>query len=450
MADIERRRLLRRTAALAPVLLLSAATLREQGDAADGTPQAGSGVDAALSVSVADHGAVGDGRADDTRAVEAAVRTVLDGRREDGQVTREVVFPAGIYRVTRADALLSSPASGTADQVRGLSLRGVGKRSSEIFFDSPAKESTDPFENNLMTAANRLRALRVSDLSFRSQNPHQSWLYCWSRDADDRSLTVPAHGTGANQDFVLQDVEWRGPWKRVIGLDGDGQSNLNSEWAFYSCHASNTASFTDAFLHSGMSPQFEQQDQFLNFWFYACKLEYASGTLLRLDKGGFVNVFGGSWIAGLDESRPSTIFSMPSSSHFASVQNLVVVGTRFELRHPGVTLLDSAWSGPGAHITFQNVSDASQSFRDWAPEATTVVLRPREGAVPTVKFIGSELMGHHRVEGAAPATGRIVYDTCNMTNHPTGGVGPGGFLRHVGAAPAHRFVDCYGVPDSTG
>ena len=48
-----------------------------------------------------------------------------------------------------------------------------------------------------------------------------------------------------------------------------------------------------------------------------------------------------------------------------------VLGTRFELRHPGVTLMDCGWSGASAHITFQNVSDASQSFRDWAAEATS-------------------------------------------------------------------------------
>jgi len=446
---MDRRRLLQRGAAMAPVLLLSAATLGSRPGEETQAPDGG-GTDPALSVSVRDFGAKGDGDTDDTKAIEAAQRAVLRSRRDDGQVTREIVFPAGTYRVTRQDALLGSPSNGSADQVRGLTLRGIGKRGSEIFFDTDAGASKSAFDNNLMTAANRLRALRVTGLSFRSQNPNQNWIYCWSRDEGGAALRQPSRGVGGNQDFVLEDVEWRGTWNRVIGLDGDGESNLNSEWAFYNCHVSNSGEFTDAFLHSGMSPQYTQQDQFLNFWFYACKFEYAAGTLLKLRKGGFVNIFGGSWIAGVESSKPATLLSMPPESHVDSVQNLSVVGTRFELRHPGVTLMNCGWSGASAHITFQNVSDASQSFRDWAAEATPVVLRPRDGAVPTVKFLNCELMGHHRVEGAAAQKGRIVYDGCNMANHPQGGVGPGRFLRYDGAAPSYRFVDCYGVPDTSG
>ena len=92
---------------------------------------------------------------------------------------------------------------------------------------------------------------------------------------------------------------------------------------------------------------------------------------------------------------------MPPGDHLASVQGLVVTGTRFELRHPTAQLMDCAWSGPTAHITFQNISDGSQSFRDWAADATTVLLRPASGALPTVKFLNSELMGHHLVQQAA-------------------------------------------------
>ncbi len=449
--SIDRRRLLAGGVALAPLALLSAATARGELVTQDpSTDPAGAGADPQLFVSVTDHGAVGDGQADDTEAVRAAVQQVLAGRRDDGQLTRALILPAGVYRVTKPDALLGSPGDGSSDQVRGLTIQGVGKRSTEVLFDSPAKASDDPFDNNLMTAANRLRGLRVSGLSFRSTNPNQSWLYCWSRDGDDASLRVPAHGVGGNQDFVLQDVEWRGPWKRVIGLDGDQQSNLNSEWAFYNCHASNTTSFADAFLHSGMSPQFKQQDQFLNYWFFACKFEYGSGTLLRLDKGGFVNVYGGSWIAGINDDKPATFFAMAPDTHVDSVQNLLVSGTRFELRHSGVRLLDSGWYGPTAHLTFLNVSDGSQAFRDWAAQAQTVLLRPRDGRLPTVKFLNSELMGYHQVQGATAGAGKVVYDGCNFSNVSSGGVGPQGFLRYEGAAPSHRFVDCYGVPDSAG
>ena len=444
---IERRRLLTAAAAITPLALLSASSDRSRA-AAPPTPPTGPATDL-LAISVLDHGAVGDGQTDDTVAVRAAVQAVLDSRRDDGQVTRILSFPAGIYRVTQADALLGTPAGGKDGQVRGFTIQGIGKRSTEIFFDLDAHDSDNPRDNNLMTAANRLRGLRVSGLSFRSANARLSWLYCWS-SADSDAATTTTYPSGANQDFVLDDVEWRGPWNRVIGLDGDEQSNLNSEWAFYNCHASNTASFDDAFLHSGMTPRFQQQDQFLNFWFYACKFEYAAGTLLRLDKGGFVTVNGGSWIAGIDDNRPATLFSMPPGDHLASVQGLIVTGTRFELRHPTAQLMDCAWSGPTAHITFQNISDGSQSFRDWAGDATTVRLRPANGALPTVKFLNSELMGHHLVQQAKTGGGRVVYDGCSFSNAPQGGVGADQFLRYEGSPPSYRFVDCYGAPDAAG
>lgn len=401
-------------------------------------------------VVVTDFGAVGDGVTDDSDAIARARDAVLSMRINEGQVTRELFFPAGTYRVTKPDTLLSTPRAGTADQIRGYTIRGVGKRTSEIYFDSAAEASEDRFANNLMTAANRLRAFRVSSMSFRSQNPHQSWIYCWSRDDRDADYEEPDFGAGSNHDFVLVDVEWRGQWKRGIGLDGDQVSNLNSEWVFLHCHINNTGTFADAFLHAGMSPHHRQQDQFLNYWFYSCKFEYSHGTLLKLSKGGFVNVFGGSWIAGIGTDEPAIFFHMPEAPHFASTQTLVVVGTRFELRHSSVRLLDSAWAGAAAHITFQGVSDSAHGFQPWASDANTVIVRARDGEIPTIRFTDCELMGYHEVVGAQPRRGRIIYDGCNFTNHSQGGLGATtGFLRYQGSPPSYRFIDCYGVDDAS-
>ena len=459
MKRFDRRQMLRGTIVAAPVLALSASALDAGQRPATSTvpgaavPPEGTVVTpplpATLQVSVADHGAKGDGTTDDTAAIVAARDAVLATRVNDNQLAAELFFPAGIYRITTPDALLASPTDGSADQVRGYTVRGMGKRTSEIFFDSDAGETDDPFAHNLMTAANRIRAMRVSSISFRSENANQSWMYCWSRDDGDKNLEQPDVGSGSNHDVVLSDVEWRGAWKRVIGLDGDQQSNLNSEWAFYSCHVNNTGTFADAFLHCGMSPEHDQQDQFLNFWFYACKFEYAHGTLLKFSKGGFINVFGGSWIAGINSDEPATFFHMPATSHFDSTQNLVVVGTRFELRHHEVTLLDTAWGGPSAHITFQNISDSALSFQPWAADTNPVLVRSESGSIPTLKFLNSELMGYHRVLGAKAGQGRVVYDGCNFANHPGGGVGDDGFLRYAGGQPSYRFVDCYGVEDDS-
>jgi hypothetical protein len=219
--------------------------------------------------------------------------------------------------------------------------------------------------------------------------------------------------------------------------------------AFERCHLTNSACFTDAFLHSGITKpeEYKQQDQFLNFWFTDCKFEYREGDCLKFNKGGFINVRGGSWIM-LAEGAGGTFFKMGDYSHFDSTMTLLVTGTRFELRNPHTVMLDTHWSGSSAHITFQNVSDGSAGYRPFAANANTVRLRPRNGASPNVRFANCELMGFHRVFGEADKGGRIVYEQCNFRNYPAGGVNrEDGFLRYDGKPPRYRFIDCYGVSD---
>ena len=142
---------------------------------------------------------------------------------------------------------------------------------------------------------------------------------------------------------------------------------------------------------------------------------------------------------------------MSPGDHLASVQNLVVTGTQYELRHRKVQLMDCGWSGPSAHITFQNVSDGSARASGTGPTRhRRWSCRPKGGDLPTVKFLDGELMGYHQVQGATTGRGKVVYDGCNFSNITSGGVGPQGFLRHDGNPPSYRFVDCYGVPDSAG
>ncbi|MGW0810157.1 glycosyl hydrolase family 28-related protein [Nonomuraea sp. NPDC002799] len=64
------------------------------------------------SVDVKDHGAKGDGVTDDSDAIKAAVTAAIAGR-SNGIVKKEVFFPPGNYKVTRAPGTASSASTAT-------------------------------------------------------------------------------------------------------------------------------------------------------------------------------------------------------------------------------------------------------------------------------------------------------------------------------------------------
>lgn len=358
-------------------------------------------------INVRDYGAVGNGSTDDTAAIERARDAVFASRNGNGWLTHHLYFPAGIYRVTKADVLLPKGPDTAKTKINGYVIEGQGKRSSEILFDA-APSGGDAFANNLLTAYGRLRQLRVREISFRAARPGLNWIYCWASVAG-----------GTNQDFAFDDVEWRGPWNRVIGLDGPADSNLNSEWAFNRCHLANDVVLGDAFLHSGMTPTHSQQDQFLNFWFRDCKFEYQSGTLLRFARGGYINVYGGSWIqCNETQDIPSVFFDLPPGPHNNTVKTLIVMGVRFELRHAKSKLMNCGWDAANANLTFISCTDAARSFQSHiGPPSIPVTYRPRGGDMPYVKWQSCQLMGRHE-SFATVNRERLVFEQCHTFNYP--------------------------------
>lgn len=333
-----------------------------------------------------DYGAA-PGLADSTAAFQAMMDDVDRTLRRDpagdrGTATATVLL-AGSYTVSRS---IMRPAPGRA---QGLTFRGIGKRASEIVMTG-----AEP----LFVNADRWMGVRFYDLSFRSTNPKASYLYSTS--------------TGGAQDWGWTNCEWRGTWSYGIGLDGPvATSNLNSEMSWDRCHIN--GAYDKAFLWSGMTPSIQQQDQFLNFAFRDCKVEYDWGDALRFDRGGSITVTGGSWI--IKSKRPeggaSRFFYLPTGSHADSVQNLLVEGVRFEPRDPANLVIDSNWRG---QVQFIGCTDDAWAFKtasaadDYAPHRYT-----NPGGV---RYQGCQLTGRHRyTQTAAPSRQAIVYDQCART-----------------------------------
>ncbi|MCF2528908.1 glycoside hydrolase family 55 protein [Yinghuangia soli] len=403
-------------------------------------------------VNVRDHGAKGDGKTDDSDAIRAAVTAAIAGR-VGGAAQKEVYFPPGNYKVTKKDTLMWSPTGGSADQIFGLRFRGAGPRVTNIDFATTFGANPDPRENNLITAAVRLRYTYFLDMSFRSTNPNNRFAYLWSRDGDDTALHYPQYGVGQNQYFVYQNVEWRGVWDRVIGLDGDKQANNNSEHHFLMCSTDTQSRYTDAFLHCGITNPGanSQQNQFLNYFMMSCNFALAGGDFFRFDRGGSINVLGGSWsMVGTD---PARYFYMPLGNGDITATRLNVNGVRFEPKQsPDQRIIDCGWGN--GNVTFTSCSDIAAVQVPGAANYNLHRYTGTQNRIPIVRYQDCILAGYHLVDnpGAALSKGKMIYEGCRFyhSNQALGPASGTSFLRYTGPTGRYAFRDSWDTADISG
>lgn len=406
-------------------------------------------------INVKDYGAVGNGTTDDSDAIRAAFTQAISGRGAHTSsaptVQYSLFFPPGTYRVTKEDSLIFTPETGAADQILGLTIEGCGNRVSEIFFDTTFTANSDPRRNNLITSANRLRYTRFKNLSIRSTNAANNFAYFWSRDSDDTNYAYPLYGYGQNQYTMFENIEWRGTWNRVLGLDGDQQANNNSEWTFRNCITDTLSNYTDAFLHVGITNPAanNQQDQFLNFWMHDCNWAIASGTMLLFDRGGSINCIGGSW-STIGTTGTITYFKMNRGSDLTA-SRLLVEGVRFEPKGANHKIIDCNWES--GNVTFISCSDIaalqSGSFSGYQLHNYTATTSNR---IPIVRYVDCVLAGYHNVTSGSTSltNGKMIYEGCRFY-HWNSATGGSGFLRASGSAfPAYAFRDSWNIADTSG
>ncbi len=427
MAEGRDRRWLMRGAAAAGVGAVAGAV------AAGSAGNAAGAGDDPYSVDVISKGADPTGATASDAAFRAAAAEVLASFQPgpiSGSIPKKVLLiPPGNYLLTQPDSLLPNvDGSGNGGIIDGIAITGYGKRLSRITYSPPANDTT------LWTNYQRYKNVRISGLTFTSTNATSSFCYAYSS---------ASHGV---QDTWYTDVEWRGAWKRGIGLDGPATtSNLNSEMGWDHCQVG--GSYSDAFLVIGMTPAASQQDQFLNYWFRDCKIEYQSGVFVRNTRGGSMNFTGGSYIL-IDTAATGTFFQLTADAtgRADSVMRLYAQGIRFEVRGTGHKVIDSKWYK--GTVTFVSCDDTAHSFQAWASGAVPHVyaFNANGNRGPMVRYVDCQLMGSHAVATGSSATtaGKVLYEGCRFINVSTA-TGTAGFLRWSGtAAPRYEIKDCLG------
>lgn len=371
---------------------------------------------------VADFGARGDGRTDDSKAFADAYRYALG--RVDGHTGRTVIdIPPGRFLITEPGALLAGDDPGNT--AHGLRFRGSGRRISEIVFAPKADEDVFLCRNNDMWAN-----LSFESLGFTSGTPGASFFSSYS--------------TGNASNYRFWDCEWAGEWEYGLALDG---SNTNSEMRWEACRVG--GAYRKAFLYSGLSRRsldVAQQDQFLNYWFTDMDVTYEWGNFLEFPYGGSITCRNGNYIVTGRRPEPhpdygyeSTFFRFPRAEHHASVCRFHAEDIRFELRDEYVVVIDSVWASGTIH--FNDCDDTAQAFKDHSPalRAHRYDIGPRG---PLVRYDSCQLSGAHRYRTDSGEPARTVrYDMCLLANH-----GIAGFVAadsEPGLNPDFvRFVDC--------
>jgi hypothetical protein len=367
-------------------------------------------------------------------AVDAAVERVLADRTGTA-AQRSLVFPPGEFHLTKP---LITSAADNAAMIEGLSVRGQGKRSTKLFWDNvPSGDS--PWDNNLITASRLLRFFSLSGFTAISSSPKNNFAYLWSTWTG-----------GYNQGWSLRDIEFQGPWNRVIGLDGDAEANLNSEFVLDGVYTATNSRFTDAFFRAGgISGLHNQQNQFLNYWITNCCFTLTAGTVFRFDKGGSIRVARGSWSAAKSTAGPITWFSMPvRNSNNRSATQLSVRDVRFEPKAADHLVIDCRW-GAGS-VTFEDCSDLGSAQHsagmEWNLHRYTGTDWWGQGSMPTVRYRSHQGVGYHSYSGPKVTRGNIAYDGCYWFRGVGGQLAAAGdVLRWDEGPPRYRFIDCDNV-----
>ncbi|MES9525539.1 glycosyl hydrolase family 28-related protein [Streptomyces capoamus] len=379
-------------------------------------------------VNVADLGAVGDGRTDDSAAFEIAYASAA-ARVSDGVGRVVIEVPAGEFLITRPYALLDGVAAKPAS---GLRFSGAGRRMTSLVF----RPATGP-DSSLCRNQDMWSNLSFERMQFRSATPGASFFSSYS--------------AGRAQDYRFSECEWMGEWEYGLVLSG---TDTNSEMRWEACRVGGR--YRRAFLYSGLTRDGRQQpndqDQFLNYWFTDMKVEYEWGNFLEFPYGGSIACRGGSYI--ITDRRPqstpeygttSTFFRFPVNRHHDSVQRFHAQDIRFEVRNPDAVVIDCVWNSGTVH--FSDCDDTALAYKDFSAE-----VRPHRYTVgprgPLIRYDSCQLVGRHQYRPASADALPVLarYDMCLLRNHAArdfavaGGADP---------APFVRFVDCVG-PGTTG
>jgi hypothetical protein len=337
-------------------------------------------------------GAVGDGTTDDSAAVLAAATAAAAAARTDPSVTSDgrplgtatLYFPPGSYKITTDTAMIVN-ASAAA---RGYVIEGAGREVTQILF---APTSAKYLLRNVGTG---WMFLTVRDLTITLENANAS--------------LMQTDSTNNQRDYTFERVNFKANSTSSNGFRNTAGTDNYDTLSFWHCGAYGTW---------GTFFWVETTDLAITHGFYEFTWEVSAGNFIRLDKGGNVDVIGGSLV----QVGAGTIFDLNGTTHGDGTCRFLVSGTRVELRSASSELIDCEWST--GTILFQSVDNGgfatdgtvnTQINASFGSTAATSV------AMPIIIWDGCTLMGRHeyRYNNASYTVKQVpIYRGCEIRNY---------------------------------
>jgi hypothetical protein len=374
-----------------------------------------------IAYNVKSFGAKGDGVTDDSQAFINAIayaesKSVSDtsGGNSNNRGNIVIYIPAGTYVIKSSEALMRSTFT---TRTAGLIIKGAGKFVTEIQFN-PTTTNSYLLNNN-----DAWLHLSISDISFVCN--------------DSTSNFMKSVSSGGAQNYTFERCVWLGSWNYGFYLDG---GNNNSEFTWYHCN------FNGAW-NKGVYVPATGSDQFLNYNFFAVNFEVSQGDFLHFEKGGNINIWGGSYIHY--GANGGTFFKLYGNAHSYGVQRFLCTGARMEHRVSTSVLIDSQWND--GSISFISVDTSAESFVSGSGTWITAKFTSGNQKMPVIKFDGCMLMGTHQFAYSTSSWNyphNVAYENCEMS------VGkPSDFIvysggSNVGGKPTIKFRNCRGISNS--
>ncbi len=306
--------------------------------------------------------------------------------------TTYMLLPPGKFTISQINALLGS--EGATGQSLNFTVVGAGGYGmTSIVFNPP---SAGPLMTN-----NWWQGLRFKGIVFQATT------------AGCTVLNQIANNT-FSQDIVFEDCTFNG-FKYICDLTG---TNNNSEFRFLNCMSNNQQN-DGAWLHIGSGGS----DQFLNYWWYGCKMWSTSAPIIDATLGGSFKIYGmdvSNWGGGTGPGGVApALFFFRNGGHAEGVCNAHISGLRLEAKNAAATVLNSQWSY-GA-ISFTDLDMSSQLF---AFNYTGNVINVAAG--PTVAIRDSIMGGHINSPGRGSSAPVLVDNTQWFQQASPAAVCPGG------------------------
>ncbi|MCD9023652.1 glycoside hydrolase family 55 protein [Cohnella silvisoli] len=294
----------------------------------------------------------------------------------------KLYVPEGCYLLSKPEALMRHSYH---SKTLGLVIQGAGRGLTQIYYrNSKAGEY-------LLYNKDTWLFISISDIEFISDDVNNNFMYSYSE--------------GSAQNYTFERCMWSGSWNYVFHLEG---TNTNSEMTWFHCNFSGV-------IRAGIYvPADGGSDQFLNYNFYSCQFEVEEGNYLVFEKGGNINIWGGS-IIHYDRDKGGTFFKLMNGGHFGGVERFLCIGARFEHRNKNSKLIECEWND-GA-VSFISCDMSSQAFQ-LAP-AIHATFRSINQKMPSITFQSCVLMGKHEfryLSRSWESPHNIVYESCEFAH----------------------------------